>query len=220
MNHNAPGMAGWKKILIGVLILADSALLVVGAITIPPHFKGNEGSKALSVFSKKDFSEDTVDSEQKEESINLSTKERPELEDFMWYTESVVYDGVPADAEAITKIETATGGWKALIIYDPDDTHDSCAMEFLNMDISGAADSVSLTLDWYLIYWLEEGESFDETGMEDTVFKGKWEKGSLLASGAGSIMLTNFYTLNDKQYAIGTMDTPDGIPAYVALVRP
>ena len=32
--------------------------------------------------------------------------------------------------------------------------------------------------------------------------------------------LTQFYELNRKQYAVGTMDTPDGIPALVALVRP
>ena len=56
--------------------------------------------------------------------------------------------------------------------------------------------------------------------MEDSVFLGKWENGGLWASGAGTIRLTQFYEQSGKQYAIGTMDTPDGIPALVALVRP
>ena len=46
------------------------------------------------------------------------------------------------------------------------------------------------------------------------------QTGGLWASGAGTIRLTQFYEKNGKQYAIGTMDTPDGIPALVALVRP
>ena len=79
---------------------------------------------------------------------------------------------------------------------------------------------MSLTLDWYLMFISGQGEGFDETDMEDTVFSGKWENGGLWASGAGTIRLTQFYELNGKQYAIGTMDTPDGIPAFIGLVRP
>jgi hypothetical protein len=93
-------------------------------------------------------------------------------------------------------------------------------MEFLNIALAGTAESLSLTLDWYQIFWANEGESFDESDMEDSVFLGKWENGGLWASGAGTIHLTQFYELNRKQYAVGTMDTPDGIPALVALVRP
>jgi hypothetical protein len=32
--------------------------------------------------------------------------------------------------------------------------------------------------------------------------------------------LTRFYELNGKQYAVGTMDTSDGIPASIAMARP
>lgn len=46
---------------------------------------------------------------------------------------------------------------------------------------------------------------------------GKWWS---LASGAGTIRIKNFYEQEGKQYALGSMDTPDGIPALVALVRP
>lgn len=113
-----------------------------------------------------------------------------------------------------------TGGWKGLIIYDPNNEYDSGAMEFLNVTFAVTAESLSLTLDWYQIFWTNEGESFDETDMEDGIFIGKWESGGLWASGAGTIRLTQFYELHGKQYAVGTMDTPDGTPALVALVRP
>jgi len=152
--------------------------------------------------------------------INPITQERPDLGDFLWYTEDVQYNSVPTDANTIDNLGSLTGGWKALIIYDPDNSADSYAMEFLNIALAGTADDLSLTLDWYLIFWGGEGESFDETDMEDTVFRGKWENGGLWASGAGTIRLELFYSLNDKQYATGTMDTPDGIPAFIALVRP
>jgi hypothetical protein len=155
-----------------------------------------------------------------ETGVNLSTEERPDLGDFLWYTEDVLYNGVPSDANIIDNIGPLTGSWKALIIYDPNNEHNSSAMEFLNIALAGAAESLSLTLDWYQIFWANEGESFDETDMEDGVFLGKWENGGLWASGAGTIRLTQFYKQNGKQYAVGTMDTPDGTPALVALVRP
>ncbi len=151
--------------------------------------------------------------------MNLSTEERPDLGDFLWYTEDVLYNGVPSDANIIDNIGPLTGSWKALIIYDPNNEHNSSAMEFLNIALAGAAESLSLTLDWYQIFWANEGESFDETDMEDGVFLGKWENGGLWASGAGTIRLTQFYKQSGKQYAVGTMDTPDGTPALVALVR-
>lgn len=151
---------------------------------------------------------------------SLSTEKRPDLADFLWYTEEVAYDGLPSDANIIDNIGSLTGSWKALIIYDPNNEYDAGAMEFLNVSLTGTAESLSLTLDWYQIFWANEGESFDESDMEDSVFLGKWDTGGLWASGVGTIRLTQFYELNGKQYAVGTMDTPDGTPALMALVRP
>ena len=72
------------------------------------------------------------------------------------------YNGVPSDASIIDNIGSLTGSWKALIIYDPNTKFDAGAMEFLNVSLAGAAESLSLTLDWYQIFWANEGESFDE----------------------------------------------------------
>ena len=223
-----------KKGLIVALIAANVIMLVVGVFTIPPNLlsvdakgtpaPGTEQTVPITPSPEEQTTPATTESggvpSPEETGASLSTEKRPDLEDFLWYTEDVAYDGVPSDANIIDNIDPLTGGWKALIIYDPDNSMDSNAYEFLNIDLAGTPDDLSLTLDWYQIFWANEGESFDETDMEDSVFRGKWENGGLWASGAGTIHLTQFYELNGKQYAVGTMDTPDGTPALVALVRP
>ena len=224
--------------MIAVLIAANLVMLVIGVLTIPPNLKAAAGGNTPAPRAEQtapvstdesgtaDWGDNTpapTDAPVSTDApapANLSTTERPDLEDFLWYTEDVYYNGAPSDAAEITSLDALTGGWKGLIIYDPEGTHDSSGMEFLNIALAGTADDLSLALDWYLIFWGNEGESYDETDMEDTVFRGKWENGSLWASGAGTIRLERFYSLHDKQYATGTMDTPDGIPAFIALVRP
>lgn len=155
-----------------------------------------------------------------ETKTDFSTKERPDLGDFLWYTEDVHYNGVPKDVKKLHTVESVSQGWKALILYDPNNEFQSNATEFLNITIEGTESNLVLVLDWYHIFWGKDGEYFDETEMEDTEFRGKWENDGLWASGAGTIRLTQFYELNGKQYAVGTMDTPDGIPAFIAMVRP
>jgi hypothetical protein len=223
-----------KKGLIAVLIAANLLMLVIGILIIPPNLRSADGKDSPVPETEQTApitpspEEETPPATKESGSIpapevtgvSLSTEERPDLEDFLWYTEDVAYDGVPSDANIIDNIGSLTGSWKALIIYDPNNEYDAGAMEFLNVALAGAAESLSLTLDWYQIFWANEGESFDETDMEDGVFSGKWENGGLWASGAGTIRLTQFYEQNGKQYAVGTMDTPDGTPALVALVRP
>lgn len=223
-----------KKGLIVALIAANVIMLVVGVFTIPPNLlsvdakgtpaPGTEQTVPITPSPEEQTTPATTKSggvpSPEETDASLSTEERPDLEDFLWYTEDVVYNGVPSDANIIDSIDLLTGSWKAIIIYDPDNEYDAGAMEFLNIVLAGTAEDLSLTLDWYQIFWANEGESFDETDMEDGVFSGKWENGGLWASGAGTIRLTQFYEKNGKQYAVGTMDTPDGIPALVALVRP
>ena len=234
MRDNIPSAGRGNKILPAILIAANLLMLVIGIITIPPNLQSAavkespvpKVEQATPVEPSPVEEAPPEDAENgsipapEETGVSLSTEERPDLEDFLWYTEDVAYDGVPSDANIIDSIDLLTGSWKALIVYDPNNEYDAGAMEFLNIALAGTAESLSLTLDWYQIFWANEGESFDESDMEDSVFLGKWETGGLWASGVGTIRLTQFYELNGKQYAIGTMDTPDGIPALVALVRP
>lgn len=226
--------SGGKKVITAILIALNLMMLVIGILTIPPNLQSAEVNDSPGLSAEqtgpattsldKESTPPSMDSEDipeyDETSVNLSTEERPDLEDFLWYTEDVVYDGVPSDATILDNLEFLTGSWKALIIYAPNNEYEASAMEFLNIALAGSLESLSLTLDWYQIFWANEGESFDETDMEDSVFNGKWENGGLWASGAGTIRLTQFYEQNGKQYAVGKMDTPDGIPALLALVRP
>ena len=226
--------SGGKKVITAILIALNLMMLVIGILTIPPNLQSAEVNDSPGLSAEQtgpaktsldqEATPPSMDSEDipeyDETSVHLSTEERPDLEDFLWYTEDVVYDGVPSDATILDNLEFLTGSWKALIIYDPNNEYEASAMEFLNIALTGSPESLSLTLDWYQIFWANEGESFDETDMEDGVFNGKWENDGLWASGAGTIHVTQFYELNGKQYAVGTMDTPDGTPALVALVRP
>ncbi len=220
--------------MIAVLLAANLLMLVIGILTIPPNLRAAAGKEPpvpraeqaalVTPSSEEQTPPATTESggipAPEETGVSLSTEECPDLEDFLWCTEDVVYNGAPNDADAITSLDRLTGGCKALIIYDPNNEYDAGAMEFLNVALAGTVESLSLTLDWYQIFWANDGESFDETDMEDGVFSGKWESSGLWASGAGTIRLTQFYEQNGKQHAVGTMDTPDGIPALVALVRP
>ncbi len=223
MRDNISSADRGNKILPAILIAANLLMLVIGILTIPPNLRPADVKETPVVRAEQTAPVTTANVSipaPEETSVSLSAGERPDLEDFLWYIDEVVYDGVPYDANIIDDIGPLNGGWKALIIYDPDNEYDSSAMEFLNIAIEGTAESLSLTLDWYQIFWANESEFFDETDMEDSVFFGMWENGGLWASGAGTIHLTQFYELNGKQYAVGTMDTPDGTPALVALVRP
>ena len=80
-----------------------------------------------------------------ETGVSLSTEERPDLEDFLWYTEDVVYDGVSDDVNIIDNIGPLIGSWKALIIYDPNNEYDSGAMEFLNITFASTAESLNIS---------------------------------------------------------------------------
>ena len=128
----------------------------------------------------------------------------------------MAYNGVPADASIIDNIGPLTGSWKALIIYDPNNEYDAGAMEFSTSPLR-VLESLSLTLDWYQIFGLTRRE-LRRIGHGGQCISRQVENGGSWAS-VRTIHLTQFYELNRKQYAVGTMDTPDGIPALMALVR-
>lgn len=187
-----------KMILTAILIAANLLMLAAGIITIPKNFQGPADKAPVRAY---------------------STEERPDLEDFLWYTQGVYYDGVPANAVQIEDFADITGGWKGFIYFDPENQQDMRSMILFNVTISGSSKELSLTADWYMAYFPEEGLSIDESEDEDMVFYGSWD-GGLVATDQATIHFPQFYQLNDRQYAIGHMDTLNDLPAYMALVRP
>ncbi len=149
----------------------------------------------------------------------LSTSERPDLGDFLWYLEGVYYDGIPDNAAYINEFSNLTGGWKAVFYYDPEFTVDAFGYDFMNIVIDGSAENTSVTLDWYLYYG--DSEEWDKTDLNDSVLTGTYGADGITAGSPGfMIYITDFYSLNGKQYAVGYLNLQSGEPSFVALVRP
>lgn len=155
-----------------------------------------------------------------EPAVNLSTTEKPGLSDFMWYFDNVYYNGIPEEATPITDSSALNGGWKGFRWYDPEYTCDSYMLEFLNAEITIEGDRTNVTLTLNDLH-LPDSTVIDESGSEPLGYQGAWDGSRIEASGGGTVNLDTFYTLDDgRQYAVGTFDSPDGIPAFIALVRP
>ena len=91
---------------------------------------------------------------------------------------------------------------------------------FLNADISGTEENVTLTLDWYYIYLGDEDRGYDEDA-PDSVFTGKKNAdGTITAVGPGTLTLRQCVSRDGHQYAVGSLMWPDGIVSHVALARP
>ena len=226
--------SGGKKVITAILIALNLMMLVIGILTIPPNLQSAEVNDSPGLSAEqtgpattsldKESTPPSMDSEDipeyDETSVNLSTEERPDLEDFLWYTEDVIENGVPEGAQIIDSAEFVLGGWKGFILYDPNNNYGANSAELLNVDISGTGEELRLTLDWYLMLIPGETQAYDETDMDDVVFEGEWIGGGIQTFGWGELRLRRLYALEGKQYAFGSLETPDGIPALVALVRP
>lgn len=152
----------------------------------------------------------------------ISTTEAGDFMEFLWYLDGVHYSGIPVDAEFITDKDSLEGGWKCLIWYDPEMKMDSYSHQFLNVDITFKKERVEAVLDWSHSYF-DTTEFVDESDMQSSKFSGKWEDGSFWASGPGTLHLDSFYRLKNgtgSQYAVGVFDSPDGVPAVIAMMRP
>ncbi|WP_130838175.1 zinc ribbon domain-containing protein [Lachnoclostridium sp. Marseille-P6806] len=142
--------------------------------------------------------------------------ERPELSDFDWYLNDVMYNGVPEDAQR-RELPELTGSWKALTVYDPMMEYDSYVQELSSMEITVGESGVTLAANYYKIFIPDEG-SYEIDGV--SVFTGHLRNGMVSLTGAGNLYITEFYRIGDSDYALGSLVAPDGVPADVALVRP
>lgn len=151
---------------------------------------------------------------------DFSTTERPKLSDFMWYFDGAYYNGIPSDIEIIEDPELLSGDWKGFIWYDPERQRDSYGLEFLNVNLDIDKSKVKVVFDLYQLSF-ENTEIINEEDQENLVFNGQWDNGRCDATGPGNVHIDTFYSHGDgKQYAVGTIDSPDGTPTYFAMVRP
>ncbi len=141
----------------------------------------------------------------------FDTSERPTAADFTWITPDIIAGRCPAESENMNFPE-ALGGWKCYI-WDGEGIE-----RFANMDFAGTEDNLRLTFDWYYTYVGSEGRGYDDN-TPDSVYKGALA-GNVEAYGPGRVVLTDFYRMNDHQYAFGSIQWPDGISGHLTLVRP
>ena len=156
-----------------------------------------------------------------DEAWSFSTYERPKFDEFEWCfgQGGLVYE-MPANADAITDPLGYTGGWKAMVIYNPTNSAGTFIRELDNIDINVHDDgTVFLSIDWYLMD-IDSAESYSEEDMPDTSFEGYTTPDGIYLSGDADISINSLWKADGKEYALGTLVTSDGLPAYLAMVRP
>ncbi|MBR1393712.1 MAG: zinc ribbon domain-containing protein [Ruminococcus sp.] len=162
---------------------------------------------------------------------DLSTYDRPTMNDFTW---CVGQDGflkaMPAGAEQMTSADEIDGGWKCFINYEMEDVGFGTMRELDNVDIQFTDSSSGVfTIDWYLM--MDGDETMDESDTADSDFAASLSGGRLTAvgdedSGDAVIYIEKFYRLDGKEYAYGFIDMGElpedagSYEIYVALVRP
>ncbi|MBQ0021049.1 MAG: hypothetical protein KBT39_11090, partial [Bacteroidales bacterium] len=149
------------------------------------------------------------------------TQEPPTDADFSnWYIGKAQVKGMPRGAATLSTLDDVQGGWKALFFQDPKNKYGVKAYTLANVVIAGTGNDLTFTIKRHSTRFLTSNEKIDEEKELDDVFSARWNNGKLNASGAGSLTLTSFWEQDGKQYAIGTFDSPDGIPVSLGMVRP
>ena len=143
----------------------------------------------------------------------------PTLEDYLWADPDIMRGILPAGAERLTNFEEVEGGWKMYIIDDPYDEYGSDVERFCRCAIGEDANGKGIGIRWDYVFEYFEGPGVEDD-TPDTFFYGTWEDGCLDALGPGRVTITDFWYLDEHEYAVGTMIWTDGTPAAVFLVRP
>lgn len=148
----------------------------------------------------------------------MHTDEYPNAADMRWYTADVMRNGVPAGVNRISSLEDAMDGWKGIIYNDLGNKFNSENIEFVNINIAGTEANLKARITTFAMFDVatEEVTTFDN---DVEVYTGKWQNGKIRATGAGTINITDMWEKDNHQYAVGTFDSPDGVPALVAMVR-
>ena len=183
-------------------------------VTQPPE----EGAIVMS-----DYPQDLIGGnyDPMEEPWALSTSERPRFEEFEWcYGQFGFVRQAPENAALISDVQVYNGGWKAMIIYNPDDPNGIFTRELDNISVSVDQNhAVQLTVDWYLMA-PDYSEMTNEEDMADTVFTGAVTNTGISVNGPALINIDNFWHDGERQYATGTITPQNGVTGYLAMVRP
>lgn len=164
--------------------------------------------------------EEPEEQEEPKEPEILEDLQEPSLSDFMWYFDDVYWNGIPKNSSRLSDSAYLSGNWKIFIWFDHEKGSDTYWIEFGNVNLDFNGDNVNVIVNPCKLYPPSGAEPLDLTNSGIDRYNGKFDGGVLNATGAGNFHITNFYTLDDgKQYAVGSIDEPDGTPTVIALVR-
>ena len=150
---------------------------------------------------------------------DFSTSENIGLADINLITADLLQGNIPDGVQKLTDFNEVTGGWKAYMKTDPDNQFGSMMEHYLNVSISGSAVSSKLTFQWNYSFINAAGQGYDDNS-PDSTFVGAWQDGGIEAIGPGRVNMTDFYYESGREYAVGSMMWPDGVPAAIVLIRP
>ncbi len=149
----------------------------------------------------------------------FTTSENPRQSDFLWVTEDILNGNLPGGRVRLSSILSLMGGWKVYIVDDPENQFGSGMERMCNAYLDAGQFGPQITFKWYYVYNRYTKEVTKDFS-PDSVFAGNLDNGQMEATGSGKVKLTDFYFLDGKEYAVGTLYWPDGIVGAVFMVRP
>lgn len=162
-----------------------------------------------------------ADSAAAQEASTYSTFARPSFSEFEWcYGQNGLVYSPPDDATLITNSYGYSGGWKAMVIYNPTNYSGTYMRELDNVfiEIGTNGGDVAMTIDWYYMS-IDSTEDYYEDDMEDSYFSGRISGNGFTATGQATVKMNWFWKTSSNEFALGTIDLSDGTSAYIALYR-
>ncbi len=124
-----------------------------------------------------------------------------------------------SSASRITDFESTLGFWKAVMITDPEnETEEGTSYDYFNVEISGMADDTYVVVNWNRRVFEKTGEEQDVKGGR-AGFSGTFKNGSVTVESGNSIVLTDFWTDTNTEYAVGKFTWLNGSTGYIGLTR-
>ena len=151
-------------------------------------------------------------------SQNFSTTAKAGIMDAEGFSWNKGWTYLSSNAKPVSNFSELTGGWKAIMISDPLELMDSYATDYMNVDITGSASSLTVTMNWGTRIAKQLG-TVDASGSSSSM-TGSYSNGEITAVGSGRITINSFCYDYGKEFAVGTYTWPDGVIGYIGLIRP
>ena len=147
----------------------------------------------------------------------MSTQANATLREMDAFTAKDGWLYITDEAEPIGDFSLLTGGWRAIMISDP---NGDVFYDFMNAELSGVEGKVTVTLNWADRYFQNGGATIDARGYPSDL-NGTFDGKQIKAVGDGAIILVGFCydPGTGLEYAWGEYTWTDGVKGYIGLIR-